>query len=202
MILCKESIEVGNDLPINFEMENSQEEKHYSENYDFTSKEYSIIFDILRSNTIMQIVRKQKLKKEVLIKKIIQLFLKLGLNLDSEFIENNIGNKVLCQLIIFYYSFGILNSKHNCKNIKEISARIDKEESCRRSLFSRNKLNEFEIGVLKGIAEGRKIIEIENAIKLNNEHLSYQKVVHKILAKTNSNNVGQAIYKAVKLLLI
>ncbi|MFR1646692.1 hypothetical protein [Faecalibacillus intestinalis] len=44
--------------------------------------------------------------------------------------------------------------------------------------------------------------EMENAIKLNNEHLSYQKVVHKILAKTNSNNVGQAIYKAVKLSLI
>lgn len=202
MILCKESTEIGKDLPINFEMGNSEEEKHYSENYDFTSKEYSIIFDILRSHTIMQIVRKQKLKKEIIINKIIELFQKLGINLDSEFIENNLGQKLLGQLIIFYYSFGIFHSEYNDKNIKEISTRIDKEEYFRRSLFSKNQLSEFEINVLKGICEGRRTSEIENAIKWNNQKTTYQKVIHKILAKTNSNNIGQAVFKAVKLSLI
>lgn len=202
MILCKESIEVGNDLPIEFEMEQTQENQNFCWNYKFSKREYSLLFDILKAKTIMQIARSQKLKKEIVINKIIELFQKLGINLNSEFIENNLGHKILGQLIIFYYSFGIFHSEYNDKNIKELSTRIDKEEYSRRNLFSKDKLSEFEINMLKGISEGRRISEIENAIKWNNQNTTYQKVIHKILAKTNSNNIGQAVYKAVKLSLI
>jgi len=202
MTFCKKNIDIGNDLPIKFEMKKLEDHKNYYEHIEFSQEEYSIISEILKSKTIMQIAKNMKLKKEVIRLKITMLFKKLGLDLNLEFIDTNSGQKQIKELLLFFYSLGIFNLRYDYSDIKEIIDKINDEETSRRSLSINNSLNNMEINVIKGLIEGRKITEIDSAIKLNNRKLSYQKVLQKILQKMNSNNLVQAVYKAVKLSII
>lgn len=202
MTLCKENIDVGNNLPIKFEMDKSEECSIHGWHVELNKKEHSIMFEILKYKTIMQIAKNKKLSKEVLLKEIIRLFSKFDLEMKPEFIENNLGHKQLRKLILFYYSMGIFTLRFDNENIKEIISKINQEEIFRRSLQIKTSLSELETNVIKGLVEGRKITEIDNAIRLNNHKLNYQKVTQTILHKMNANNLAHATYKAIKLSII
>jgi len=87
------------------------------------------------------------------------------------------------------------------KIIEKIIATVSMVE-CKRRNMPDPQLTELELGVLKGISEGRNLDEIQSAIKLNNPNDSYHRVVHRLMKKLDSFTLAHAVYKAVKLDLV
>jgi len=84
------------------------------------------------------------------------------------------------------------------KAIEKAIDAVGKHEQKRRSMPD-PKLTEFELGVLKGIIEGRNSDEIQVAIKLINPNDSYTGVVHRLRRKFDAFTLAHAVYKAAKL---